>query len=112
MADLPLQPDYSSSMNKQPKVRKIGFGDNYEQRVADGLNANPDKWTLNWNELTDAEITSLLAFFDSLGGVATFTWQSPYATTAKKYVCDKWDSTPVDDNNHRLTASIYQVFEP
>jgi phage-related protein len=112
MADLPIQPDYSSSLNKQPRVRKVGFGDNYEQRTADGLNHNPDKWTLTWDELTDDEIKTLLDFFDGLGGVATFSWQSLYATAPKKYVCEKWDPTPVSDNNHRLSASIYQVNEP
>lgn len=112
MAELPIQPDYLSSLNKQPRVRKVGFGDGYEQRSADGLNPNPDKWLLNWDELTDADITTLLSFFDGLGGVATFTWQSLYASAPKTYVCEKWDPTPVSANHHRLSASIYQVFEP
>jgi len=112
MADLPIQPDYASSLNKQPRVKKVGFGDGYEQRTADGLNPNPDKWNLSWEELTDAEIDTLLSFFDDLDGITSFTWQSPYAATVKKYICDKWDPTPVSDDNHRLNASIYQVFEP
>jgi phage-related protein len=112
MADLPIQPDYSSSLNKQPRIRKTSFGDGYEQRAADGLNPNPDKWSLSWDELTDAEITILLDFFDGLESVATFTWQPPYASAPKVFVCDKWNPTPVSDNNHRLSASIYQVFEP
>jgi phage-related protein len=112
MADLPIQPDYSSSLNKQPKVMRVAFGDGYEQRAADGLNNNPDKWNLSWDELTDVDAATLLSFFDGLGGVATFTWQSPYASSTRKYVCDKWEPTPVSDNHHRLTASIYQVFEP
>jgi phage-related protein len=112
MAELPIQPDYSSNLSKQPKVRKVGFGDGYEQRAADGLNNNPDKWSLSWDELTAAEIATLLDFFDGLGGVTAFSWQSPYALSPKKYVCDKWDPTPVSDNHHRLSASVYQVFEP
>jgi phage-related protein len=112
MADLPIQPDYSSGMNKQPRVHKIGYGDGYEQRSAKGLNNNLEKWNLTWDDLTDAEIATLLDFFDALNGVATFSWQSPYASTPKKYVCDKWDPIPVSDNSHRLSASIYQVPEP
>lgn len=112
MADLPIQPDYSSTLNMKPRVKKSSFADGYEQRVADGLNANPEKWRLVWNELSLAEIHILMDFFDGLNGVATFTWQSIYASTAKTYVCETWDPTPVKDDEHSLTASIYQVFEP
>lgn len=112
MADLPIQPDYASSLNKQPRVRKVVFGDGYEQRAADGLNANPDKWNLSWDELTDIDVGLLLDFFDGLAAVTPFTWQSPYASAAQYYICENWDAIPVSDNNHRLSASIYQVFEP
>lgn len=110
--DLPIQPDFASSLSKQPVVRKVKFGDGYEQRSAQGLNNNPEKWALNWEDLTNPECQALLDFFDGLNGVTAFTWICPYAVSAKKYVAEKWDATPVSINSHRLTVSIYQVFTP
>lgn len=112
MSDLPIQPDYSSQLKKKPRVHKVAFGDGYEQRTADGLNANPDGWDLTWEELTKSEVLTLMTFFDGLAGVTAFTWQSPYAAAAKKYVSELWTVTPISDNVHNLTATIYQVFEP
>lgn len=112
MADLPIQPDYSSPVKFAPRVLTAGFGDGYSQRAQDGLNANPQSWELSYQELTDAEVQTLLDFFEGLGGVSNFTWQPKYSTAVKKFLCSEWGATPVADNSNSFTASIVEVFEP
>jgi len=112
MADLPIEPDYSSPVGFEPRVLKAGFGDGYSQRTEDGLNANPEAWELSFQELTDAETQTLLDFFGGLKGVSNFTWQHKFASASKKYLCSKWNAVPAGDNDNSVTASIVEVFEP
>jgi len=112
MANLPIQPDYSSPVKFTPKVLAAGFGDGYTQRAANGLNALVESWDLSYQDLTDDEVGVLLAFFAGLGGVDNFTWQSKYASVPKKYVCGQWDAVPVGDDSNSFSASIFEVFEP
>jgi len=111
MADLPIEPDYSSPVNFEPRVLKAGFGDGYQQRTADGLNSNMETWELSYDELTDAEVKILLDFFAGLNAVANFSWQSKYSNVAKQYVCQKWGAVPVGQDVNRFSASIRQVPE-
>jgi len=112
MADLPIQPDYSSPATFTTNVLSAGFGDGYTQRSANGLNPLIESWDLSYQDLTDDEVGVLLAFFADLGGVDNFTWQSKYATSPKKYVCGQWDAVPIDDDSNSFSASIVEVFEP
>jgi len=111
MADLPIEPDYSSPIEFEPGVLKAEFGDGYGQRAADGINNNMEKWELSYNELNDAEVQVLLNFFFGLNGVTNFAWQPKFSAVAKKYICPRWRAVPVGDNDNQFFCSIQQVPE-
>lgn len=111
MANLPIQPDYSSPVKFTPKVLSANFGDGYTQRAKDGLNPLAENWDLSYQDLTDDEVGVLLVFFADLGGVSHFTWQSKYASAPKKYICSEWDAVPVDDDSNSFSASLVEVFD-
>ncbi len=111
MADLPFVPQFPASGRHTPRVRKAQFGDGYEQRSADGLNAINTEYDLEFT-LTAADSAVLLAFFENLAGVSSFDWQPPGAAASKKWICDNWSDSLQARAVKIISAHIYQVFEP
>ena len=104
-------PSYEASENSKPHVRKMQFGDGYEQRIQIGLNANPKEWNLTFSNRTDTERDAILSFFDARGGTESFDWTSPRGI-AGKYVCEDWQTTLINCNNNQIRATFREVYEP
>ena len=111
MSVLPFAPQFSSRAKRQPRVRKSGFGDGYEQRTADGLNVIRDEWDLVFT-LKRADAESLLSFFDGLQGVSRFQWTAPGQSQALNYICDDWNYQLLSTGAMTINAHIYQDFNP
>ncbi|MDE8343586.1 MAG: phage tail protein [Acidocella sp.] len=113
-------PDFSAQVMYQPNVVVAKFGDGYEQRVQFGINANPQKWSLNFRRRLDAEANAIDAFLQAAGALASFFWTPPGQTVPLKFLCRKWSKTPVAGNGTNaapayiwdLTVPFEQVFEP
>lgn len=100
-------PDWGSTLAKKPRVQVTRFGDGYENRVAVGLNSNPEAWTLKFTA-SKPETTPVLAFLEDRNGVESFYWQTPYGDT-KVFVCREW--TTENGAIRTVSASFEQVFE-
>ena len=55
-------PDFGASRKSQPNVRKVQFGDGYEQRLTYGLNQNPRVWDLTWTAKDSTDADAIEAF--------------------------------------------------
>lgn len=111
MATFTFIPDFNASADRQPRVRTARFGDGYEQRQGDGLNTLPEIWTLTFNNRATSEIDAIETFLRLEGGVTTFDWTPPRSAVPGKYICRRWQRSPVSGALDSLSATFEQVFE-
>ena len=111
MATWTYTPSYSIQLEEEPRVLAAQFGDGYQQRVGDGINIRPRKWTLQFDARTDAEMTPILAFLRARNGVEAFDWTDPDGV-AGKFVCRRWSRTQPNFGINNLSAVFEEVFEP
>lgn len=70
-------PSFGAQASREPRIRSARFGDGYEQRAAVGLNADLAMWTINFENRSDAEASSIAAFLAARGGHEAFEWIAP-----------------------------------
>lgn len=109
MSTFTWQPLTGAKVAYAPKVRTAVFGDGYEQRVKDGLNANPRTWNLTFKDGV-TNINAILAFLKARGGAESFTWVPPDAVEGK-FICSQWDME-YQTGVSTLSATFKEVFEP
>lgn len=110
MATLTYIPTYSISGGSEPRVRKTNFGDGYSQRVGDGLNTQPEKWTLEYIKPLST-IQTILSFFTTTKGVDYFWWTPPVSGSPLKFSYLSYTIAPMGNNIWRLTVNIEEVFD-
>jgi phage-related protein len=106
-------PDFGAQRKNQPIIRKIQFGDGYEQRLTYGINQNPRIWDLTWTAKSSADADAIEAFFDARAvDNASFDWTPIDEATALKWVVESWNREYQYANISRISATFRQVFEP
>jgi phage-related protein len=85
-------PDREPQLNQTPKVTVVKFGDGYETRTSNGLNSNPQQWTLQFS-MDNPTMAAILTFVQNAGGVQSFYWTDPVEGNTNLYVCRKWRAT-------------------
>lgn len=101
-------PEWGSKLDQEPKVITTKFGDGYEIRSPDGINNNPEKWTVQFTMGT-TNAAAALAFIQDRNGVEAFWWKNPFEVT-KLYKCSKWGFSRQRGYNV-LNMTFEQVFE-
>ena len=104
-------PDYSAQVSIKPRVRSIQFGDGYEQRQADGINTQPQRWNLTFANRSNTDTIAITGFLSARGAVEAFDWTPPDSTASIKVICREWQKTMNRFNINTVTASFEQVFE-
>jgi len=103
-------PAYNMSVNHEPRVRSIKFGDGYEQRIQDGINTDLIKISLTFDGRDMKESTAILHFLESRSAkdFFFFTPPSPY-NTRRKFICRTFSSSIVSQGVLNISASFDQV---
>lgn len=101
---------YGAQATRKPAVNVAKFGDGYEQRIQDGINAIPEIWSLTFANRQTSEAQAIDAFLTAAAGVTNFTWTTPLGITGK-FVCRTWQPTIGQGNIWSVTATFEQVFE-
>ena len=114
MATFPnISPDYGLQEDSEPKVRRVSFGDGYEQRLSFGLNQDPKTWPVTWSNITTAEADQIKVFLNARAQDSqSFNWTPPDTATAYKWFCEKWSRRLTAFNRWTVNATFRQVFEP
>jgi phage-related protein len=73
-----------------PKVKTSKFGDGYEQRVADGINNDLDKWAISFTNRSGVNVQAVYDFLKARGGEESFFWVPRGESTPRIFVCRKW----------------------
>lgn len=101
----------STSSTSQARVLTAQLGDGYQQITADGINTIRDTWTLQWDGLPTADMTTLISFFKSQLGYLAFQWQAPGDTYPVLWRCAKWGRNPTGPQTWTVTATFTQSFD-
>jgi len=111
MATFTFTPSYTADLEEQPIIKRVKFGDGYEQRLSYGLNTQPKKWSLQFLNRTDTERNNILTFLRTQGAAESFDWTDPNSY-AGKWICAQWNTSQVSCNFNNITATFEEVFEP
>lgn len=112
MATFTVTPDFGAKVAYKPRVRRVAFGDGYEQRQGDGINTQPAAWDLQFQNRTDAEAAIIMDFLEARAAVEAFNFTPPNEATAIRVVCREWSKSIERANLNTVTAQFVQVFEP
>lgn len=110
MATFTFIPSVGAAVDMAPAVRSVKFGDGYEQRVAFGLNTQPEAWSLEFRGLPQSSAAAIDTFLRARRGVDAFDWISP-AGTAGKFICRSWSRSIDEPNIESVRARFEQVFD-
>lgn len=103
----PKAPDYTSSRGTQPRALIAAFGDGYEQRAADGINAQLPEWSVRWSALTSSQLSSIESDFESYGAVTAFDWTID--GTSYQFRLISWRRIYVGPSIYDLEAQLKEV---
>ena len=82
-------PDIPSSKTATWRVRIAQFGDGYQQRTLDGINALDQKWTLTWQQRPRSVVLAMNSFLAAEKSSA-FDFLDPMTGLVYRVVCDTW----------------------
>lgn len=103
-------PSYNSNTNTTPRVKKIQFGDGYEQRIRDGINSILLDIDLPFDNRSDAEATAILHFLHEKEATKSFLFtHSPPYNTVKRFVCRSWTHSRVFYDNNSIKVKFEEV---
>ena len=111
MATFTYVASYTATEESAPVVRNVQFGDGYSQRLRYGLNTDPKRWRLTFQNRSNTERDNILTFLEARGGAESFDWTPPRGS-AGKYICPQWSMDMVAFNNNTIQAEFMEVFEP
>jgi len=99
----------TAQKSAEPRVLSAAFGDGYQQRVGDGINALAASWELTFSR-TAADIDAIEDFLIARAGVESFDWTDPDGN-AIRAICPSWARQPNTGlGSGSLTATFRQVF--
>ena len=112
MATFPItNPSYNTRFTPKPSVNVITFGDNFEQRLTEGLNRNPLTVNLVF-ELSQSDATTAVNFLNArIDDGASFDYTLPSESSPKQILCDNFPRSIPYLNRVRLTCVFREVFE-
>lgn len=104
------KPSYNHTVNMQPSIRSIRFGDGYEQRIPDGIHTTLLKLDLIFDLRNAAESTAINHFLEKRKGAESFVFtpSSPF-DLSKLFVCKTWSSTYGFYDNFSIRAEFEEV---
>jgi len=105
-------PDRGFKTTTKPRVLSAKFGDGYEQRLADGINHLVNSWNLTFKSRSVTDAEDIDTFLTARGGVESFDFTPPGASTSVKVTCSQWDISYPASIGRDITATFVQVFEP
>lgn len=108
-------PDKGLNSSNTPRTFTVEFGDGYEQRVANGINALAQSFSVSFDTRPKAEIDDIIAFFVNKAGVTAFSFtyadSNNSGETTIKVVCEDWSQSWDYDNFYSASATFRKVYE-
>ena len=114
MATFPsIEPSYGFTKSQKPLKQVVKLGDGYEQRLKVGLNQNPFKLSVAFNNITETDADTIETFLTARADDNdSFDFTAPGETTSKKYICDSHRKIIRTPNRGNITCEFREVYEP
>jgi phage-related protein len=106
-----IEPSYGTDLNQEFEVNRVKFGDGYSQRKVPGLNADPQKWSINWENIHDDDAETLRLFFKGLRGVDLLEWTPYNQATPLKFSANRFRSRPTGYQTQTCSIELTQEFD-
>lgn len=74
---LTYKPTVPANLSKKPNILEARYGDGYVASARNGINNNPQTWSLTFDSVGETEAAAIEAFFDSVGSDEPFYWTPP-----------------------------------
>lgn len=104
-------PSFPPRVSHAPRILAMKFGDGYEQRAGDGINTDPERWDLIFENEPPADADAIESFLKTQAGRLPFDWTSPSGLAAK-FLCKTWQRAKVGPQVYTITAAFEQTFDP
>lgn len=103
-------PSYQGSVVVNPRIKKIQYGDGYEQRLSDGINSILLELNLSFDTRTSQEATAILHFLHEKSGRKSFLYlpAAPF-NSIKKFVARSWESVTNFYENYSIKCKFEEV---
>ena len=124
---LNVLPDKGMTRQATPQVRRVNFGDGYEQRTTYGINSVREEYSVSFKNRTRGEIENIAGYLKSTKGVTAFIFTVPdHASTEEatgildnttddeksiRVVCDSFNENYQYEDFYSLTAVFRRVYE-
>jgi phage-related protein len=102
---------FGTELSRTPRTLKNAFGNGYEQRAGDGLNAAPQSWQVMWENIAFTECATIESFLTGQKGYLAFLWTPPGAGGASQFKCESWSVSKTSGNTGTVKARFDQVFD-
>ena len=99
----------SSSKKRTYKTLTAKFG-SYDSTAPDGIRPVQDEWSIVYDNLTVAELGTVYAVLDAIGGWDYMTWTPPGETSKKWKVTSEVMQTPTSGEHYNLSFTIRQTY--
>jgi phage-related protein len=83
-------PDAPVAKEKEWRVRVAQFGDGYQQRMLDGINALNVKWKVIFSNRNNSVLIEMDNYLSSMKGSA-FNFMDPSTGVVNEVFCDQWE---------------------
>lgn len=108
---LPNPTSDSFGYDEEPRVKVAQFGDGYEQRAPDGINALARNWTLTFEPMTKAQRNILRDFCRARKGSEPFYWDTPDDDETVVVKATKWSIRRMSGDNWSVVVTFKEVFD-
>lgn len=82
-------PDVPYTQAEEWRLNIAQFGDGYQQRALDGINALKRTWSLTWTNREVAVVNAIIAYLGNVKAAA-FNYYDPATGLTWKVFCDAW----------------------
>ena len=109
-----ITPSYSSGVSTDHRVLAAQFGDGYQQRAADGINAMRRRFMLRFSKIRSAKAAEVIAFLEAHGGVTAFIWTppAPHDTPRAWVIKPPWDHTYDEHDSETVICEFVEDHNP
>lgn len=101
------KPSYRYTIQNQPRIKTVKFGDGYSQDLKDGINNNLMIIDLSFDERDLQEHKAIIHFLHQRAGYEKFVFipPQPYGVT-KRFICKEWTPSQTFVDNYNITAKF------
>ena len=112
MADWVWVESAGTALDEEPRIKSARFGDGYEQTAPDGINAEGQSWSVQFDGVENSIADEMIAFLRTYGRVG-FNYVPLWETQTIRVICRKWRRTHGPDfGASGISATFERSYAP